>query len=117
MSLQGEITIEQKGIEVAGRAANDFYQKLSGGVDERWGTSRGEGAEATAKPLVDYDEWQHIEGVYKQERIKNVLIEGEVCGENVPRWGNWRKKDTLWQWSWLRLIGLSPPAPTGGGVL
>ena len=37
-----------------------------------------------------------------------MLIEGEVCDEHVPRWGNWRKKDTLCPWNWLRVLGLSP---------
>ena len=36
------------------------------------------------------------------------MPDGEMSGENLTRWGNWRKKDILGRWNWLRELGLSP---------
>ena len=109
ISTQRDILIEQNRIEGEDSAAKEFNRRLLEEIDERLGTSREAGADVNKKPLVDYDEWRVIDGcLYREERVMNMLIEGEVCGENVPRWENWRKNGTLGRWGYLRVLGLFP---------
>ena len=69
ISLQRDIPIEQNRSEGADAAAKEFNIRLLADIDERWETSREEGADVAKKPLIDYDEWRVIDGcLYREER-------------------------------------------------
>ena len=54
-------------------------------------------------------------GPYAGWAYGEVLIENHGYVEfptKETRWGNWKKKDTLERWNWLRELGLYP-ATTG----
>ena len=81
-------------------------------IDERWDVSRGVGADAAKKHLIDYDEWIDFDkGLYRDERVREMLVDGETSqhgDDGVPRWEYWSKKDTLEQWKGLGELGLFP---------
>ena len=107
-SLQKDIPIEQNRNERGEQETNVFNLRLLAEIHERCESSREEGAGATKKPLVDYDEWRAIGGdIYREERVRN-MIDGEMSDGDLARWGNWGKEDTFEQWNWLRQLGLFP---------
>lgn len=68
-------------------ATKEFDIRLLAEIDERRESGSEEGVGAAKKPLVDYDGWEVIEGcLYRDERVRDLLVEGEVRGENAPRW-------------------------------
>ena len=65
--------------------------RLLANIDGRWESSREEGADATKKPLVDYDEWRTSDGgLYTEERTRSMM-EGEMSDDSVTRWASWEK--------------------------
>ena len=53
--------------------------------------------------MIDYDEWRAIDdGLSREERVRDLIVEGEVCDGSAPRWAYWNKKDTKEQWRWLK---------------
>ena len=99
ISLRKDIPIEQNRNEGEEQEKNEFNPRLLAEINERRGSSREEGADATKKPLIDYDEWGDIDrGLYREESVRDMLVEGGVCDERVPRWEYWNKKDTMGKW-------------------
>ena len=99
ISLKRDIPIEQNKSVFTEPATRESNLRLLTEIDERRGSSREEGADATKKPLIDYDEWGDIDrGLYREESVRDMLVEGGVCDERVPRWEYWNKKDTMGKW-------------------
>ena len=64
--------------------------------------SRTENADIAKKPLLNYNEWRAIyEGLFRAERVRYLVVEGEACDGSVPRWAHGNKKDTKEQWNCL----------------
>ena len=102
ISSQKDILIDQNRNERAERETKEFNLMLLAGINERWESSREEGDDTTKKPLVDYDEWRSIDGCLYKEESQEYARRRNECDENLTRWGNWRKQDTLEQWNRLR---------------
>ena len=95
ISLQKDILIEENRNGRTEQEAKEFNLRLLAEINERWESSREEGAGATKKPFVCYDEWRAIDGcLYREERVRNMR-DGEMSDGDLARWGNWKKKDTL----------------------
>ena len=73
----------------------DSNVRLLAEIDGRWEMNREVGTDIAKKPLVDSDEWRAIgEGLFREERVRDLVVEGEACGGSAPGWVDWNKKDT-----------------------
>ena len=86
---------EENKRESADNEKRDFNVRLLEEIDERCEMSRTENADIAKKPLLNYNEWRSIEeGLFREERARSLIVEGESCDGRVPRWVYWNKKDT-----------------------
>ena len=109
IALQGDILVDGDKRESTGNEKKDFNVRLLAEIDERWEMSSAEDADIAKKPLLNYNEWRAIdEGLYREERVRDMIVEGETSGGGVPSWVYWNRKDTTGQWNWLGGLGFYP---------
>ena len=102
IALQRDILVEQNKREPTDNEQRDSNVRLLAEIDERWGMSRTENADIAKKPPLSYNKWRAIEEcLFREERVRDLIVEGEACDEGVPRWVYRNKKDTKEQWNWL----------------
>ena len=109
IALQRDILVEENKSESTDNGKEDFNFRLLEEIADRREMSRAEDADIAKKPLLSYNEWRDIdEGLYREERVRDMIVEGETSGGGVPSWVYWNRKDTTGQWNWLGGLGFYP---------
>ena len=106
--LQRDILVRQNESDGTEVEKMEFNRRLIASIDDRWGSSREEDADATKKPLIGYAEWRVIESRYAEEARNRSHLGEQRSEEDMDRWTNWKNKPTLEQWKWSAEIGLYP---------
>ena len=119
--MRRDILVEENRRESTDDEKGILNIMLQDEIDERWEVSRGEEADIAKKPLIKYDEWNAVdEGLYREEGIRDLVVEVEPSDGRATRWANWSKKDTKDQWGRLKELGFYPrrePVLNGAEVL